>query len=107
MDGPQAELANPFPEGIALSSVLDVGDATLYVDFRLPDGQLSPSLGSDQERLMLYSLVNSLTLNLDEVDRVALLWNGAQTLTVAGHLDATRPFVADPSLLARDPAAVP
>jgi hypothetical protein len=44
--------------------------------------------------------VNSLALNVPQVVRVVLLWNGTQRVTFSGHLDTSRPLVADRTLLA-------
>jgi hypothetical protein len=39
-------------------------------------------------------------MNVKEATRVVLLWNGFQRDTFAGHLDSSRPFSPDRSLLA-------
>lgn len=61
-----------------------------------------PAMGATEELLAVYSLVNSLTANNLGVDRVVLMWNGEQRPTFAGHIDTTRPLVAD---LSRNAAA--
>ncbi len=57
--------------------------------------------GSKQELLTVYSLVSSLTLSLEAVERVGLLWNGNQASTFAGHVDTTRPLRANERYLAQ------
>ncbi len=54
-----------------------------------------PAMGLTEELLAVYSLVNSLTANNLGVDRVVLMWNGEQRPTFAGHVDTTRPLMAD------------
>ena len=54
-----------------------------------------PAMGLTEELLAVYSLVNSLTANNLGVDRVVLMWNGEQRSTFAGHVDTTRPLMAD------------
>ncbi len=54
-----------------------------------------PAMGLTEELLAVYSLVNSLTANSLGVDRVVLMWNGEQRSTFAGHVDTTRPLMAD------------
>jgi hypothetical protein len=49
----------------------------------------------------VYSLVNSVALNVPAARRVALLWNGTQRQSFAGHLDTSRPLAPDPSLVVR------
>ena len=62
-----------------------------------------PAMGLVEELLAVYSLVNSLTANDLGVDRVVLMWNGEQRPTFAGHVDTTRPLMAD---LSRNAAPV-
>ena len=54
-----------------------------------------PAMGLTEELLAVYSLVNSLTANNLGIDRVVLMWNGEQRPTFAGHVDTTRPLMAD------------
>ena len=54
-----------------------------------------PAMGLTEELLAVYSLVNSLTANNLRIDRVVLMWNGEQRPTFAGHVDTTRPLMAD------------
>ena len=54
-----------------------------------------PAMGLTEELLAVYSLVNSLTANNLGIDRVVLMWNGEQRSTFAGHVDTTRPLMAD------------
>jgi hypothetical protein len=52
----------------------------------------------------VYSIVNSIALNVPEIQRVGILIDGAAVATLNGHLDTRRPFVPDRSLIF-DPAA--
>ena len=52
--------------------------------------------------LTVYSLVNTVLLNFEQLDRVVLLWNGRQLRTFAGHVDTMRPLAANPDLIARE-----
>ncbi|HZI63341.1 MAG TPA: GerMN domain-containing protein [Thermoanaerobaculia bacterium] len=99
--GPQgAGLQPPFPGGVEVGSVAVVGDVA-FVDLRAPEQPEPPAGGSLREMLMVYSVVDSVLLNVPEVKRVALLWNGVQRESFSGHLDTTRPLAADTSLVAR------
>lgn len=102
LDGPQSEsLIRPFPPGSRLGSVYVASDGIAFVDLTVEGIELPLPAGSTEERLIVMSLVGSLTLNVPEVNRVVLLWNGVQPLTLAGHLDLSRPLAADPSLVTR------
>lgn len=93
-------LGMPLPSGTTLSGV-DIGETGIvFIDLAGEAGQPTPPAGSRQEMLMVYSLVDSVAMNLEEVDEIVLLWNGTQPSTFAGHLDLTRPLVPDTSLLA-------
>lgn len=106
--GPSDEgLWPPLPEGVTLGRaylVADmeeaVDDVTVVLDLVTADG-VRPSTGSMNELLMLYSLVNTVLLNVEEADRVVLLWNGRQSNTFAGHVDTTRPLGPAADLIAR------
>ncbi|HEV8581763.1 MAG TPA: GerMN domain-containing protein [Thermoanaerobaculia bacterium] len=94
--GPKTEaLARPFPEGVTLGSVQVSDDGTAYVDLRWPDHPDPPPGGSMEEIQRVYSIVDSVTLNIPQISRVALLWNGVQRETFSGHLDLSRPLTPD------------
>ena len=58
-----------------------------------------PVSGSQTELLAVYSLVDTILLNVPEMEAVILLWNGRQLLTFAGHLDTSLPLRADSDLI--------
>ena len=98
---PSAGRSAPLPEGVTLTSVyLGVG-GVVYLDFQGPEGGPPPSTGSMAELLTVYSVVNSVTRNVPEVEAVVLLWNGNQQTTFSGHVDTSRPLTSNPRLLAR------
>ncbi len=99
--GPRSEgLRAPLPAGIEVGSLTLLADGTVVVDLRSAERELPPSSGSQAERATVYSLVDTLLLNVEGSRRVTLLWNGVQRESFAGHLDTTRPLAADTSLLA-------
>lgn len=99
--GPQETtgvLHAPLPKETTVGGVL-VLDGVAYVDLRgLNDGP-PPAVGSMDEQMILYSLIDTIVLNSPPVERVVLLWNGSQRETFAGHFDTTRPLPADSSLI--------
>jgi hypothetical protein len=96
--GPRtAGLVAPFPAGVVVGGVLLGPDGTAYVDLRWPNHEEPPPGGSTEEIQRVYSLVDSVTLNVPHAQRVVLLWNGVQRETFSGHLDLSRPLVPDRS----------
>lgn len=96
----------PLPEGVSLGRAYVVGDleedsddVTVVLDLVTADGT-RPSTGSKNEMLMLYSLVNTVLLNVEGAERVVLLWNGRQSSTFAGHVDTSRPLGPAAGLIA-------
>jgi spore germination protein GerM len=95
-----AGLVRPFPPEVKLGSVELSADGTAFVDLRWPEREDPPESGSTEEIQRVYSLVDSLALNVPQVNRVVLLWNGTQRITFSGHLDTSRPLLPDSTLLA-------
>jgi len=101
LGGPKGDgLYALFPEGVTLGGLQLGADGTAYVDLRWAEKEEPPASGSSEEMQRVYSLVNSIVFNVPQARRVVLLWNGAQTLTFAGHLDTSRPLLPERSLLA-------
>ncbi len=97
--GPSGEAAvSLVPEGTRLRQVYVLDDGTAYADF---SEELRSGIegGSDAEILTVYSIVNSLALNLSEIRRVAILVEGRECETLNGHLDLRRPLKPDPKLV--------
>lgn len=100
--GPQGtSLRPPLPDGVGLRKVYLGAESTVYLDLETADGSPPPATGSSREMLTIYSLVNTVLLNFEEVDRLVLLWNGRQLNTFAGHLDTRRPLMANLDLIAQ------
>jgi hypothetical protein len=102
IQGPGADsgLFEVLPPTTAVGGVL-ILDNVAYIDLRSADGGPPPAVGSADERLILYSLIDSIVLSGAGADRVVFLWNGAQRETFAGHFDTTRPLGADTELIAQ------
>ncbi|MDX1503023.1 MAG: GerMN domain-containing protein [Thermoanaerobaculia bacterium] len=91
----------PFPPTIEVANVFVSTDGTAYVDLTSPDETPPPPSGSRQELVTVYSVVNSILLTAPELDGVALLWNGVQRASFAGHLDTSRPLRVKRDLITR------
>ncbi len=48
--------------------------------------------GSSEELLAVYAIVNSVVLNVLEIERVGILVGGEPVQTLNGHIDLTRPL---------------
>jgi spore germination protein GerM len=94
--GPQTPgLARPMPEGVTVGSVQLGAEGIAYVDLRWPESPDPPPGGSTEEIQRVYSVVDSIALNVPEASRVVLLWNGVQRDSFSGHLDLSRPLAPD------------
>lgn len=99
--GPKSEgLVAPLPPGIQPALVMLGADGTAFVDLHAPNNGAPPPSGSMREMQTVYSLVDSIALNVPEARRVVLLWNGVQPITFAGHLATDRPIRPSTELLA-------
>ena len=87
-----------IPDGTTIRAfyVTDRGDA--FVDFG-PEIVSSHPGGSFAELLTVYAIVNTITANLPNVQRVQILINGAEADTLAGHVDLRRPLTPDMTLV--------
>jgi hypothetical protein len=89
---PRPDGVRLFPEGVALAGIQLSKEGTAYVNLVWEGHEDPPPSGSTEEMQRVYSLVNSIVTNVPEARRVALLWNGLQRPTFAGHLDTSRPL---------------
>jgi spore germination protein GerM len=87
LEGPDdPKLVSTIPAGSRLLHIFVTDDGTAYLDFSSELSRLHPG-GITAERLTLYTIVNSLVLNLEQVERVQLLFEGKPVSTLSGHLD--------------------
>ena len=96
--GPQRDLLKTIPADTRLNAIYITTDRTCYVDLSEAVRKNHPG-GSKSELLTIYSLVNSLVLNVPEIEQVQILIDGNQTLTLAGHVDLELPVKADMLLI--------
>ncbi|MFP4531741.1 MAG: GerMN domain-containing protein [Desulfobacterales bacterium] len=94
INGPGAELARTIPSDTRLRAVYITSDHTAYVDLSAAAAN-SHSGGVRTELMTVYSIVNTLILNVSAVDRVKLLIDGQEADTLAGHIDIRFPLNAD------------
>ena len=90
LSGPtEAGLAAAVPAGTRLLQVYVLSDGTAYADFS-GELRLAIEAGSDNEIATVYSIINSLTINVPEIDRVGILIEGRPCQSLSGHLGLTQ-----------------
>jgi hypothetical protein len=94
LEGPRTPARRSLPEETRLRAFYLGEDGTAYVDLDESVAQHHPG-GVTLERLSIYSLVNSLVLNCDDIKMVRILIQGREAETLAGHIDIQRPFNAN------------
>jgi len=92
--GPGQGLAPTIPQHTGLRAFYIAEDGTAYVDLT-ENIQTDHPGGSTAEMITLYSIVNSLVLNIPTVKQVKILINGQESMTLAGHMDIRNPFKAN------------
>jgi hypothetical protein len=92
-------LERPFPPSVTVSSVFVSEGGIAYVDLGSPELADPAAAGSLAELLEVYSVVDSVLVNVPSLEGVVLLWNGVQRPTFAGHLDTSRPLVLKGDLI--------
>ena len=99
--GPQKGSLSPtVPGDVGIRSVY-FRDGVAYVDLTSNSSGTHPG-GSWTELLTVYSIINTVTENFSDVDRVQLLIEGREHETLAGHVDISRPLPGRIQLLAGD-----
>lgn len=89
--GPEGDLNPTIPADVKLRQLYIDGQGTAYVDFSRDLQKKHPG-GSGGELLTIYSIVDTLTTNFDQIHQVKILVEGSEVLTLAGHIDTRHPF---------------
>jgi spore germination protein GerM len=98
IDGPRTGLMRTIPEGSKLKAFYMTGDGTAYVDLSDDVKEGHPG-GVKSELFTIYSVVDSLVLNIPEIHAVKFLINGKESMTLNGHIDLRFPFKANMLLI--------
>lgn len=85
IQGPQSDLTPTLPKGTELKAFFIAEDRTAYADFNTALSQNHPG-GTQSELLTVYSIVNSLQLNINQIEAVKILIAGREPETLAGHV---------------------
>jgi spore germination protein GerM len=92
--GPARGLARTIPLETQLRAVYITAGGVCYVDLSAEVTENHPG-GVQSELLTLYSIVNSLVLNIPEIDAVKILIAGREATTLADHIDLQYPVKAN------------
>jgi spore germination protein GerM len=98
IDGPRTGLMRTIPEGTKLKAFYNTQDGTAYVDLSDTVKDSHPG-GVKSELFTIYSVVDSLILNIPEIHAVKFLINGKEAMTLNGHIDLRSPFKANMLLI--------
>jgi len=98
IEGPRNDLGRTIPDGSELRALFIAKDGITYVDMTKAIRDQHPG-GAKSELLAIYSIVNSLILNVPDIQSVKLLIEGNEAETLAGHIDLRSPFKANMLLI--------
>jgi len=90
----EKNLVRTLPEESECRAFYLTDEGVAYADFSSELRDKHPG-GSETELLAIYSIVNSLVLNVDEIKKVKILIEGGEADTLAGHINLTLPFDAN------------
>jgi germination protein M len=93
--GPTVQGADrTLPAGTRINSVVFDDTGEVFVDFS-PELVRNHPGGSTGELYTIRSVVRTLALNFPDVERVRFLVDGQEIETIAGHIDASVPFLVE------------
>jgi spore germination protein GerM len=98
--GSEKGLLSPLPPQTKVRQVFIGKDGVATVDLSREVAEKF-SYGSTMELAAVYAVVNTLAFNFKSVKKVVILVEGAEKETLGGHVDLTRAFLPDYSLVAR------
>lgn len=100
-DGPEGYLIASVPPGTRLMEIFLARDGTAYVDLG-PEFLHGIGAGTSDAVYTIYAIVNTLTVNFPEIQRVKLLIDGDEAGDVGGHFDFSRPILPEMALVDTD-----
>ena len=96
--GPQKGLFRTIPADTGVRAIYVTPEGICYVDLASNIADKHPG-GIKSELFSVYSIVNSVVLNVPEVEAVKILINGDESATLAGHIDLQVPVKANMLLI--------
>jgi spore germination protein GerM len=98
--GPEGGLIGPLPPETEIRQAFVTKEGLAYVDFTKAVADAF-AYGSSSEMAAVYAVVNTVAFNFKQVKKVCILIEGLERETLGGHIDLSRPFVPQYSLIAR------
>jgi spore germination protein GerM len=98
IEGSEKGLVRTIPAETKLRAIYVTKEGIALVDLTDTVKDAHPG-GIQSELLTIFSIVNSLVLNMSQVDAVKILINGNEATTLAGHVDLRFPFKANMLLI--------
>jgi len=98
ISGPAQKLGPTIPQKTSLRALYISEEGTCYVDLSADIQEDHPG-GAATELLTVYSIVNSLILNIADIEAVKILIEGQESITLAGHIDLQQPLNANMLLI--------
>ncbi len=95
--GDDPDLFHRLPPDTRLNEVFVAENGVVYLDFNIAISDNHPG-GVLPEQATVYSIVNSITYNLEAIDRVKILVGGTEKETLAGHCLLLLPLEMDLSI---------
>ena len=93
ISGPVQDGSPVLPENSRVLSV-QLEEGTAIIDFSAELSSGHPG-GSQSELLTVYALANSVAVNFPHIRQTGILIDGKEVETLKGHVDLTRPLIAD------------
>jgi len=94
IEGPRTTLGQTIPKETKLLALYVTGEGVAYVVFDRNIVEGHPG-GTFSELLTVFSVVNTLALNVSEIQAVKILVEGREKKTLTGHVDIRFPFQAN------------
>jgi hypothetical protein len=94
VEGPAQGGSRTIPVGTVVRALHITSSGTAFLDFEAEAFSGHPG-GAAAELLSIYSIVNTLVLNVDSVRSVKFLIDGREAATLVGHVDLQSPFEVD------------
>ena len=94
VNGPRTNLTRTIPAAAQVRAIFIATDNICVVDFDTAIRDNHPG-GCRGEMLTVYSIVNSLIINIPSIKQVKLLIDGSDIDTLAGHLNMQNPIPAN------------
>jgi hypothetical protein len=94
INGPRSDLTRTLPAAAQVRAIFITTDNMCVVDFGPAVRDNHPG-GCRGEMLTVYSIVNTLIINIPSIKQVKLLIDGSDIETLAGHLNMQHPIPAN------------